>query len=69
MSSYYENQPHILIVLNMGEHFFPFPAAAGDDYDCSGMPPFQVMYWRGALTGFVFTHIANLPSNRYGYSH
>ena len=60
----------------MGEHFFPFPAAAdggadyySDDYDCSGMPPFQVMYWRGALTGFVFTHMANLPSNRYGYSY
>lgn len=55
--------------VNMGEHFFPFPPAAGDDYDCNDILPFQAIYWRGKLNGFVFQHFANLPSptSRYEY--
>ena len=61
-----KHKPHLLTVINMGEHFFPMPPAAGDDFDCSdGMPLFQVTYWRGVLNGLVFSHFANLPSSRY----
>jgi len=52
--------------VNMGEHFFPMPPAAGDDYDCNeGMPLMQVTYWRGVLNGFIFSHFADLPGNRW----
>ena len=50
----------------MGEHFFPMPPAAGDDYDCNeGIPLMQVTYWRGVLNGFIFSHFADLPGNRW----
>ena len=49
----------------MGEHFFPFPPAAGDDYDCNDVAPFQAVYWRGVLNGFIFSHFADLPGNRW----
>jgi len=51
--------------VNMGEHFFPFPPAAGDDYDCNDVAPFQAVYWRGVLNGFIFNHFADIPSDRY----
>lgn len=51
--------------INMGEHFFNFPPSAGDDYNCNDVIPYQTIYWRGALTGFVFQHQANPQSDRY----
>jgi len=52
--------------VNMGEHFFPIPPAVGDDFDCSTPPTlFQVVYWKGVLNGFIFSHIADLPGNRW----
>ena len=66
----FENDRIFLPVVGMGEHFFPIPPAAGDDYNCKeGMPLMQVIYSGGALTGFVFTHIADLPSSRYEKPH
>jgi len=52
---------------NMGIHFFPFIPAAGDDYDCNDIIPFQALYSPvdGALNAFVFSHFADQPSNRY----
>ena len=49
----------------MGEHFFNFPPSAGDDYNCNDVIPYQTIYWKGALTGFVFQHQANPQSDRY----
>ena len=54
----------------MGEHFLRIPPAAGDDFDCSdGAPLLQTMYNKGALSGFVFSHFADLPSSRYEKPH
>ena len=50
----------------MGEHFFLLPPAVGDDYNCDEGSPFvQITYWEGALTGFIMSHSAHLPGNRY----
>ena len=47
----------------MGEHFLQIPPDAGNDFNCtSGTPLFQILYSGGALTGFVFTHFAEIPS-------
>jgi len=56
----------------MGLHYMPIPPNVGNDYNCSNsmMFPFiQVLYSGGALTGFLFAHFAELPSNRYEDPH
>ena len=49
----------------MGDHVFSFPPAAGDDFDCNDIVPYQLLYWNGKLNGFVFQHSAMLESSRY----
>ena len=39
---------------NMGDHIFSFPPAAGDDFDCNEVAPWQVLYHNGTLNGFTF---------------
>ena len=54
----------------MGEHFLQVPPAVGNDFDCtSGTPLFQILYSGGDLIGFVFSHFAYLPSDRYEKPH
>jgi len=51
---------------NMGDHIFSFPPAAGDDFDCNEVAPWQVLYHNGTLNGFTFQHsAAMLDSPRF----